>query len=140
MKARPLGDLVTPSGSAVRLSDRIVAYAVDGLVLALVHNLIFFGLRLEVWMGLLLSFVLWQVYFACFWSSLGDGQTPGKRFVGLRVLSESGAVLDLRRALVRSVVLYFGSFAAIAPLSVLLSKDGRGIHDRAAGSRVVQVV
>jgi uncharacterized RDD family membrane protein YckC len=86
-----LDEIATPSGSAVTLADRFVAYAVDGLALALVNNVIFFGFHLEIWMGILLSFVLWQVYFACFWSSLGGGQTPGKRFVGLRVLSESGA-------------------------------------------------
>jgi uncharacterized RDD family membrane protein YckC len=134
-----LSDVATTSGSDVKSGDRIVAFAIDGAALALVHNVLFFGLNLEIWMGLLLSFALWHVYFGWYWSGLGGGQTPGKRLFELRVLSESGAMLDLRHAVIRSLVLYFGSFLAIAPFSVLLSKDGRGVHDRAAGSRVVRV-
>jgi uncharacterized RDD family membrane protein YckC len=134
-----LWDVVTQSGPAAGLGDRIVAFAVDGLALAVVQNVVFFGFGLDVWIGVLLSFALWQVYFACFWSSIGNGQTPGNRLFGLRVQNENGVALDVRQALKRSMVLYFGSFLAIAPLSVLLSKDGRGIHDRAAGSRVVRV-
>jgi uncharacterized RDD family membrane protein YckC len=134
-----LWDVVTQPGPAAGPGDRFVAFTMDGLALALVQNVAFFGFRLEIWMGLLLSFVLWQVFFTCSWSNFGNGQTPGNRLFRIRVETENGGLLDTRHALLRSLVLYFGSFLAIAPLSVLLSKDGRGIHDRAARSRVVRV-
>ena len=131
--------MTTQPGSVAGPGDRFVGFAIDGLALALVQNVLFFGLKLEIWMGLLLSFVAWQTFFTCFWSSVGKGQTPGNRLLAIRVENENGGSLDMRHALMRSLVLYFGSFFLIAPLSVLLSKDGRGVHDRAAGSRVVRV-
>ncbi|MGP3953643.1 RDD family protein [Streptomyces sp. 7N604] len=59
------------------------------------------------------------------------GSTPGKRLLGLRVISMSGARLPLRYVLIRSVLLALGVPALI------WDRDGRGLHDRLA--RAVQV-
>ncbi len=59
------------------------------------------------------------------------GSTPGKRLLGLRVVSEDGGRLGFVRVLVRSVLLCLGLPALI------WDRDGRGLHDRVG--RAVQV-
>ncbi|MFD9412105.1 RDD family protein [Streptomyces sp. NPDC059989] len=59
------------------------------------------------------------------------GFTPGKRIVGLRVLSEDGGRLSPARVLLRTVLL-----ALLIP-ALVRDRDGRGLHDRLA--RAVQV-
>lgn len=88
---------------------------------------------------LLVFFTSWQLYFAAFWS-LGGGQTPGMRLFGIRVVQVDGGPVDPLRALGRSLVWFFGCFFAIAPISVLVSADHRGVHDRATGTQVVRVL
>ncbi|GAA0462170.1 RDD family protein [Streptomyces stramineus] len=59
------------------------------------------------------------------------GCTPGKRLLGLRVVSVTGGRLSLPRVLLRSVLL------AIVIPAVIWDRDTRGLHDRLA--RAVQV-
>ncbi|MBO0656687.1 RDD family protein [Streptomyces triculaminicus] len=59
------------------------------------------------------------------------GCTPGKRLLGLRVISEDGARLSLPRVLLRSLLLVL-----VIP-AVVWDRDTRGLHDRF--SRAVQV-
>jgi len=60
------------------------------------------------------------------------------RIRGIRVVREDGGDLGFGRALVRTIVLFFGLAFGIVPLSLLLDRDGIGLHDRLAGSRVVR--
>ncbi|AKA03568.1 membrane protein [Streptomyces noursei ZPM] len=59
------------------------------------------------------------------------GCTPGKRLLGLRVVSEGGGRITLPRVVLRTVLLVLVIPAAI------WDRDGRGLHDRL--SRSVQV-
>lgn len=59
------------------------------------------------------------------------GCTPGKRLLGLRVVSEDGGRLGFGRVVVRSVLL------CLALPALVWDRDGRGLHDRLA--RAVQV-
>ncbi|MFG2876854.1 RDD family protein [Streptomyces sp. NPDC048337] len=59
------------------------------------------------------------------------GFTPGKRIVGLRVLSEDGSRLGLPRVVLRTLLL-----ALLVP-ALVRDRDGRGLHDRL--SRAIQV-
>ncbi|MEW2634972.1 RDD family protein [Streptomyces sp. NPDC048389] len=59
------------------------------------------------------------------------GFTPGKRFLGLRLVSENGGRLGFGWVLVRSVLL------CLAIPALVWDRDGRGLHDRLA--RAVQV-
>ncbi|GAA2649974.1 RDD family protein [Streptomyces lunalinharesii] len=59
------------------------------------------------------------------------GCTPGKRLLGLRVVSEGGGRITLPRVVLRTVLLVLVIPAAI------WDRDGRGLHDRL--SRAVQV-
>ncbi|MFE0379118.1 RDD family protein [Streptomyces inhibens] len=59
------------------------------------------------------------------------GFTPGKRLLGLRVISEGGGRITLPRVLLRTVLL-----VVVIP-AVVWDRDGRGLHDRLA--RAVQI-
>ncbi|MGA4881749.1 RDD family protein [Streptomyces lydicamycinicus] len=59
------------------------------------------------------------------------GFTPGKRLLGLRVISEDGGRISLPRVVLRTVLL-----VAVIP-AVVWDRDGRGLHDRL--TRAVQV-
>ncbi|EST22069.1 RDD family protein [Streptomyces niveus] len=59
------------------------------------------------------------------------GSTPGKRLLGLRVVSESRDRLGFGWAVVRSALL------CLAVPALVWDRDGRGLHDRLA--RAVQV-
>ncbi|MFJ9788433.1 RDD family protein [Streptomyces globosus] len=59
------------------------------------------------------------------------GSTPGKRLLGLRVVSLAGGRLGFGRVLLRTALL------ALAIPALIWDRDGRGLHDRAA--RAVQI-
>jgi len=61
------------------------------------------------------------------------GSTPGKRLFGLRVVSLSGGRIGVGRVLVRSVLL------CLAVPALIWDRDGRGLHDRAAGAVQVRI-
>jgi uncharacterized RDD family membrane protein YckC len=68
------------------------------------------------------------------------GQTLGKMIAGLRVLAdESGDAPDLGRSLLRALFwIVLALPAGLGLLSAAFSRDGRGLHDRFAGTRVVR--
>lgn len=61
------------------------------------------------------------------------GFTPGKRLLGLRVISLTGDRLSLPRVLFRTALL----LAVIPPL--VWDRDGRGLHDRLTGAMQVRL-
>ncbi|OKK08247.1 hypothetical protein AMK26_04320 [Streptomyces sp. CB03234] len=56
------------------------------------------------------------------------GSTPGKRLLGLRVISVAGERLGFGRVAVRSLLL------CLAVPALIWDRDGRGLHDRLSGA------
>jgi uncharacterized RDD family membrane protein YckC len=79
-------------------------------------------------------------YFALF-ETFWRGQSPGKRWVGLRVVKDGGFALDGRAALVRNllrVVDFLPAFYVAGMASIFLTGSGKRIGDYAAGTIVVR--
>jgi uncharacterized RDD family membrane protein YckC len=79
-------------------------------------------------------------YFALF-ETFWRGQSPGKRWVGLRVVKDGGFALDGRGALVRNllrVVDFLPAFYVTGMASIFLTGSGKRIGDYAAGTIVVR--
>ncbi len=67
------------------------------------------------------------------------GQTLGKMMTGLRVVTAHDSLPGVGRATVRSLLsLVLALPAGLGLLPAVLSHDGRGLHDRLAGTRVVR--
>jgi uncharacterized RDD family membrane protein YckC len=128
---------------------RLVAVLIDVAILGIIDAaVVYFTMQIcnvgleEVAIlpkGPLLAFLLLQNggYLVTF---TAGGQTLGKMAAGVRVVpAGSDGPLDLGRALLRTMM--WGLLAVPAGLGfvpALFSRDGRGLHDRFAGTRVVR--
>ncbi len=85
-------------------------------------------------------FVLYFGYFAVF-EILWDGQTPGKRVIGLRVIKENGrplaAVESIGRNLLR-IVDQAPGFYAIGMVTAMCNSQSKRLGDFVAGSLVIR--
>lgn len=89
-------------------------------------------------MGLAAFALLWGYYI--FFEMLWNGQSPGKRWAGLRVIQRDGKPIDLFAALIRNLVriidflpLYYG----VGVLTMFADEKSRRLGDFAAGTLVV---
>jgi uncharacterized RDD family membrane protein YckC len=87
----------------------------------------------------LLAFVFSSGYYVLF-EMIWNGQSPGKRWVGLRVIRGDGTPITLSESLVRNLarLVDFLPFAyGIGIISMFLDKQSRRLGDLAAGTVVV---
>lgn len=101
------------------------------------------GFTTGLGLGLVLvaSFVLTWGYFV-FFEGLRDGQTPGKRRMGIRVVHDGGYPVTLRGAAVRNLIRIIDmqpapSFA-VGGLAMMLHPQTKRLGDLAAGTVVVR--
>src|SRR5262245_21817430 len=85
-------------------------------------------------------FVLMWGYFL-FFEALNNGQTPGKRWAGIRVVRDDGLPVRWResalRNLVRAADILPPPACIVGGLAIILSKDGKRLGDLLAGTIVV---
>ena len=88
---------------------------------------------------ILLNFLLFWGYFSLF-EGLWHGQTPGKRWMKLRVIKESGRAITLFEAMARNllrVVDALPSFYLVGVIAMLCNRSQRRVGDLVAGTIVV---
>jgi uncharacterized RDD family membrane protein YckC len=88
---------------------------------------------------LLVAFCTYYGYFAAF-EAMWNGQTPGKRAIGLRVIAASGRPLSVYEAILRNVIRIADQLPgvyAVGILSVFLTERHQRLGDLAAGTVVV---
>lgn len=114
--------------------DALLRYTLFAICAALLSTLGELGLGLT----LILLFLLEWFYPVVF--ELRSGATPGKRALGLKVVSDSGAPVDLTASLVRNLL----RTADFLPLCygfglvcMLLNRDFKRLGDLAAGTVVI---
>ncbi|MBZ5539926.1 MAG: RDD family protein [Acidobacteriia bacterium] len=136
------------------IGSRFLALAVDTLIQIVT------GLTVMIGSGLLLSsvplpfvkgsvwyvallilffFLLYFGYFA-FFEAIWNGQTPGKRYVGIRVIKDSGRPLTPAESVARNllrIVDQMPGFYAVGMASVVLSRQNKRLGDFVAGTIVV---
>lgn len=126
---------------------RVGAYLLDTLIIVVpLVVLIVVAVAVDVWavalLGYVATFVVPVVYFSYFHGGAG-GQTPGKRAVGIRVVSdETGQAIGYGRAFGRYAITFvFGLF--VIPLLLdylwpLWDAKNQTLHDKVVGSVVVR--
>jgi uncharacterized membrane protein SpoIIM required for sporulation/uncharacterized RDD family membrane protein YckC len=96
---------------------------------------------LAIAITVLLQFVVLWGYYLLF-EGLRDGQTPGKRMLGLRVVRDGGYSVDFSASAVRNLMRFVDlqpvfSYA-VGITSIALSKTGKRLGDIVAGTIVVR--
>jgi uncharacterized RDD family membrane protein YckC len=136
------GQRASIQGSRVMagLVDAAILLGLDAVVVWLTLRLL--GLDFSDWPRLPLAplagflFLLDTSYLVTF--TAASGQTIGKSMAGLRVVTQAGARVPFGHAVVRSaVVLLCAAPAGLGLLPIFLDAAGRGLHDRIAGTRVI---
>lgn len=117
------------------VGTRLVALIIDGFILALITGLLFWGGREA---GGFVGFLIGVAYH-WFFLTQQNGQTPGKRMMGIRVVRKDGQPIDAATVIVRYVGYYVNTFIlGIGWLWALWDADHQGIHDKLAGTIVVR--
>ena len=138
------------------IGSRFLALSLDtliqsGLAILIVVAVFLFGLTgllkgwhlTSLWLTAALIgfvFLLQFGYFAIF-EILWNGQTPGKRAVGIRVIKETGRPLSPAESIARNllrIIDQMPGFYAVAVLAAFFNSQGKRLGDFVAGSIVVR--
>lgn len=88
--------------------------------------------------GLVSFAFLWGYYI--FFEMLWNGQSPGKRWFGLRVLRTDGTPIGLSEAIIRNlirIVDFLPAYYGVGVITMFLNERARRLGDLAAGTLVV---
>ena len=115
---------------------RFVAWFIDGMILAGVNLVISLAIA-NPFSAFFLEVILGAIYHVAFW--IGQGATPGKMAVGVKVVMANGEPIELGSAILR----YFGYWLSglilgIGYLMIAFSAEKRGLHDNIAGTVVIK--
>jgi uncharacterized RDD family membrane protein YckC len=96
----------------------------------------------SLWVGSLIAllFLIFYGYFV-FFETLWNGQTPGKRMLGIRVVRDGGYPVDFMASLIRNLIRVgemLAGFYAISAVVAVLSPLNKRIGDLAAGTLVIR--
>ncbi len=149
---------------------RVFAYSIDAILLGIVGLVLgftFYDHFLSIGQtGRLYGLVIYLTYFATMNSKIGNGQTLGKRMLGIKVVGQDGCSLEFKRAFSRQAIvaapiflngvtvsigpyimattvllgiIVFGIGGAIGYFLIFNAKTRRTLHDFICGSHVVKV-
>jgi len=134
------------------IGSRFMAALVDSLLIAILEVLVYLLMLLVItkfmeaqwtsWLIAIYSLIaflfLWGFYI--FFELLWNGQSPGKRWVGLRVVRTDGMPITLVESLVRNLIrlLDFMPIAyGVGVVTMFINSQSRRLGDLAAGTLVV---
>jgi uncharacterized RDD family membrane protein YckC len=106
----------------------------------LAENLIGNGDRLWLWLiaiELLIGFFTYVGYFV-FFEALWQGQTPGKRYVKIRVIRDDGRPISLQQSTLRALLRPIDDIFFLGVFLIALGKREKRLGDWVAGTLVVQ--
>ncbi len=121
--------------------SRLVAYLIDIVVVGIPVGIVAIIFTNQDGSLSPLGAVLYAVisigYYVYFWSN--TGQTPGKKWLGVRVVSTDGEVLSAGRAFLRLIGYAISSlFFGLGFLWAAWDSEKQGWHDKIANTYVVQ--
>ncbi|MBZ5521831.1 MAG: RDD family protein [Acidobacteriia bacterium] len=135
------------------LGSRFMAVLLDSVIQFLIYLALFIIVvvamsgtptlaNYPLWVGALVIFIIFCVYwgyyalFEIFWK----GQTPGKRWAGIRVIKDSGRPIHAFEAIARNllrIVDWFPGFYGVGVVTMFLNSRNRRLGDFVAGTLVV---
>lgn len=141
-------EVETPEGVELQLRAagpvaRALAFVIDLLLRGVILVLLSISLSIvgNFGMGLfLIAVFMMEWFYPVLFEVYRQGETPGKRMLGLRVLNDNGTPVGWGPSLVRNLlraVDFLPSFYGFGLASMLLSRDFKRLGDHAAGTIVV---
>ncbi len=130
------------------VGSRTLAAVADWSIVFLISLVMSLGLGLwkrtsgsgSTWIAaalfLLLFGIVWG-YFTCF-EGLRNGQTPGKRALGIRVIRETGHPVSFSDAAARNLLLPLDLFALLGVFLIAIHPRAKRLGDMVAGTVVVR--
>ncbi len=138
----------TPEGIELPLEvagvvPRALAYIIDLLIFIILNYVIALTMGLLGNFGeglyLILFFILFWLYPVIF-EVFRNGQTPGKKALGIKVVHQDGTPISLNASFVRNILLsadFLPFFYTTGFISMMLHKDFKRLGDMAAGTLVI---
>jgi uncharacterized RDD family membrane protein YckC len=121
---------------------QIGALIILGIVAGLISYAGFFPSLGKQWVYAIFIFLAFLVEFAyfAFFEIVWNGQTPGKRWTRLRVITDSGRPLDVQSAILRNLVRIVDTLPSLYAAGIvtsLISSQNKRIGDYVAGTLVI---
>jgi uncharacterized RDD family membrane protein YckC len=110
------------------------------LVLDLLSGFGFSANNLPLWLiaiQFLIFFTIYVGYFV-FFETLWQGQTPGKKFVKIRVLCDDGKTVGIQQSTLRALLRPVDDLLSIGVFLIMLGKREKRLGDLVAGTIVIQ--
>jgi uncharacterized RDD family membrane protein YckC len=143
------------AGLGSRFVAQVLDWAVKGGMLLAAASLVLialalWGVRVDAGSGVprvvLLAFLVVLIYviligYDIYFELRHNGQTPGKKQAGIRVILESGAPVDFRAACIRNLLAaadFLPAFYHLGSLLILLTPRNQRLGDLAAGTIVIR--
>ena len=96
--------------------------------------------RLELWLiavQALIGFFIYVGYFV-FYETVWSGQTPGKRYVKIRVIRDDGRPVRLQQSTLRALLRPFDDLFFIGVFFIVLNQREKRLGDLVGGTLVIQ--
>ncbi len=127
------------------LTDTVIVTLLQAVVIA-TYYVILYLLDVDpdgsAWVAAIMGLVVFLFYWGyyIFFEMLWNGQTPGKRWTGLRVIRTDGTPITLSESLIRNltrIVDFLPAFYGVGIIAMFIDKQSRRLGDLAAGTLVV---
>ncbi|MGC2696570.1 MAG: RDD family protein [Candidatus Angelobacter sp.] len=135
------------------IGSRFMAIFLDVVIEAVLYLVLFlltvlwirggiFSATRSVWWKAIVTLVIFCIYWGYYaiFEALWKGQTPGKRWAGIRVIKDSGRPINAFEAITRNLVRaidFLPGFYGIGVVTMLLNAKNRRLGDYVAGTLVV---
>lgn len=126
------------------LGERIVAFFLDALIIfcfIIGMSILVEGIGIEFGDWIQYLFYIPVMFYSFAFEYFGNGQTPGKRAMNIKVVKLDGTTPTisgyLLRWLFRVIDIYL--YGVVAVISIIITKNGQRIGDLAAGTTVIKI-
>ncbi len=129
------------AGIGVRFLAALVDTSIFTTIMYIIFRLLDFDVGSSVFKTFLLGSTLLQCAYYIAFERFWNGQTPGKRLLGIRVVQEAGRPVTLIASVIRNFIRlidFFPVFYGTGVLTMFIDKRSRRVGDLAAGTLVVR--
>ncbi len=141
------------------IGNRVYAFVIDSIVLGFILTILLiiaalflfnipvlsslFGIeedQVGLWILAIQFFIIFVTYvgYFVFFETLWQGETPGKRFVKIRVIQDNGRPITLQQATLRALLRPIDDLFFLGIFFIIFGKQEKRIGDWVAGTIIIQ--